>query len=321
MRRYKYENFNKQRLSFCHLLLKTCLLSGICVPILHGVGIRGLDNSPMMGMPPTNDLDNDMKKMESVEHEHGHEHGDHNHEVVAPKNTPKSQVKKKDVPIGELSNFFIGFNYQASGIQNQVLSSNLPQPAKMTMNFPPLVGVGLQLGYKQFFGPKRSFGLRYFVFFDYNHNRFGSLKADTEFPFGAYTMTEKDSYAGQYTSNLYTYGAGMDMIYNFVSTKDFIFGFAVGFQLAGDSWATSIEKQLQSYAKNNKHSSYSPANFQFLVNFALRAQISKKNGIELGIKIPTITHRYFSLTNSQGQTLQANIRRVYAFQISYIRDF
>ncbi|CCF80599.1 putative Outer membrane protein [Helicobacter bizzozeronii CCUG 35545] len=134
-------------------------------------------------------------------------------------------------------------------------------------------------------------------------------------------MSEKDSYAGQYFSNLYTYGAGMDMIYNFVSTKDFIFGFAVGFQLAGDSWATSIEKQLQSYAKNNKHSSYSPANFQFLVNFALRAQISKKNGIELGIKIPTITHRYFSLTNSQGQTLQANIRRVYAFQISYIRDF
>ncbi|MDU9800365.1 outer membrane beta-barrel protein, partial [Helicobacter pylori] len=30
-------------------------------------------------------------------------------------------------------------------------------------------GVGVQLGYKQFFGKNKFFGIRYYAFFDYNH--------------------------------------------------------------------------------------------------------------------------------------------------------
>ncbi|EJB39180.1 outer membrane protein BabB [Helicobacter pylori NQ4110] len=30
-------------------------------------------------------------------------------------------------------------------------------------------GIGVQVGYKQFFGKKRNWGLRYYGFFDYNH--------------------------------------------------------------------------------------------------------------------------------------------------------
>lgn len=329
MSRYGYKSFNKfECLFFRYSFFKTCLFAGVFIPLgfLHGVGIRGLDSNPMMGMPGTNDplLENDVKKMENVE-SHAHRHGEvHEHEhgaaLPASKKIASKKHAKKDQQIGEHSSFFVGINYQASAINNKI-HYNGSGVQNFTMSFPPLMGVGLQIGYKQFFGKKRSFGLRYFAFFDYNHNRLGVLKAGETFDFAPYAFAEKDSYAGQYTSNLYTYGAGMDMLYNFVSTKSFIFGLAVGVQFAGDSWASSIEEQIQNYVKGHKDSKYSPANFQFLVNFALRAQISKSNGIELGVKIPTITHRYFSLINRENQTLQADLRRIYAFQVSYIRDF
>ncbi|WP_233704344.1 outer membrane protein [Helicobacter cynogastricus] len=224
--------------------------------------------------------------------------------------------------MGEHSSFFAGFNYQASSIANMIHYASSSGVVNPTMQFPPLMGAGVSIGYKQLFGKKHNIGVRYFGFFDYNHSRFGVLRSsDNPFAFGNTTFTEKDSYAGQYYANLYTYGVGIDMLYNFYTNKRFIFGMALGIQFAGDSWASSIQKDLRSYASTHKNSSYSPANFQFLVNFALRAQFAKHNGVELGIKVPTITHRYFSLTNAQGETLSADVRRLYAFQISYLRDF
>lgn len=114
---------------------------------------------------------------------------------------------------------------------------------------------------------------------------------------------------------------GLDTLWNFVNKENMVFGFVVGIQLAGDSWATSISKEIANYAKHHSNSSYSPANFQFLWKFGVRTHIAKHNSLELGIKVPTITHRLFSITNEKGYTLQADVRRVYAFQISYLRDF
>ncbi|WP_104747527.1 outer membrane protein [Helicobacter cetorum] len=232
----------------------------------------------------------------------------------------------------EESSAFVGINYQVSMIQNQTKMVNSSGTQKPLMKFPPYAGAGFQIGYKQFFGKKKWFGLRYYGFFDYNHNRFGVMKKGTpigdssfiynSFSFGGNTLTERDSYQGQYYVNLFTYGAGLDTLWNFVNKENMVFGFVVGIQLAGDSWASSIGNEISNYVKHSHNgSTYSPANFQFLWNFGIRTHIAKYNSLELGIKVPTITHKYFYLVNEHGDTLQANVRRVYAFQISYMRDF
>ncbi len=327
----------------CLLWIQSIALGALVFNPLGAVGIRGFGDTPLTGIPNGSgggdQLLEDAKKMQELEHHDHDEDHDHDQEQAQKKTKQPSTAvasaktsAKKDAWVGEHSSFFAGFNYQASSIANMihyagneaVNSTTGDKSVNPTMTFPPLMGVGISIGYKQFFGQKHKIGLRYFGFFDYNHSRFGVLRStDNPFKFGNTTFTEKDSYAGQYYANLYTYGVGIDMLYNFYTNKHFIFGMALGVQFAGDSWATSIQKDLQSYTKTNKGkgSSYSPANFQFLVNFVLRAQFAKHNGIELGIKVPTITHRYFSLTNAQGTNLVANVRRLYAFQISYLRDF
>ncbi|GAA9087778.1 outer membrane beta-barrel protein [Helicobacter pylori] len=55
-------------------------------------------------------------------------------------------------------------------------------------------GIGVQIGYKQFFGEKRRWGLRYYGFFDYNH---------------AYI---KSSFFNS-ASDVFTYGVGTDVLY------------------------------------------------------------------------------------------------------------
>ncbi|OOP76337.1 hypothetical protein B0X28_08100, partial [Helicobacter pylori] len=61
-------------------------------------------------------------------------------------------------------------------------------------------GIGVQVGYKQFFGEKRRWGLRYYGFFDYNH---------------AYI---KSSFFNS-ASDVFTYGVGTDVLYNFINDK------------------------------------------------------------------------------------------------------
>ncbi len=59
-------------------------------------------------------------------------------------------------------------------------------------------GVGVQLGYKQFFGKNKFFGIRYYAFFDYNY---------------AYIKSNFFNSA----SNVFTYGAGSDLLLNFIN--------------------------------------------------------------------------------------------------------
>ncbi len=61
-------------------------------------------------------------------------------------------------------------------------------------------GLGVQVGYKQFFGKKRTWGLRYYGFFDYNH---------------AYIKSNFFNSA----SDVWTYGVGSDLLFNFINDK------------------------------------------------------------------------------------------------------
>ncbi|WRE75699.1 Hop family adhesin HopZ [Helicobacter pylori] len=169
-------------------------------------------------------------------------------------------------------------------------------------------GIGVQVGYKQFFGEKRRWGARYYGFFDYNH---------------AYI---KSSFFNS-ASDVFTYGVGTDVLYNFINDKTtknskISFGVFGGIALAGTSWLNSQYVNLATF--NNFYSAkMNVANFQFLFNLGLRMNLAKnkkkasdhaaQHGVELGVKIPTINTNYYSLLGTQLQ-----YRRLYSVYLNYV---
>ncbi|GAA8558520.1 Hop family outer membrane protein HopA [Helicobacter pylori] len=139
-------------------------------------------------------------------------------------------------------------------------------------------GVGVQLGYKQFFGKNKFFGIRYYAFFDYNH---------------AYIKSNFFNSA----SNVFTYGAGSDLLLNFINggsdkNRKISFGIFGGIALAGTTWLNSQSANLK--ITNSAYSAkINNTNFQFLFNTGLRLQ-GIHHGVELGVKIPTINTNYYS---------------------------
>ncbi|GAA9271800.1 outer membrane beta-barrel protein [Helicobacter pylori] len=169
-------------------------------------------------------------------------------------------------------------------------------------------GIGVQIGYKQFFGEKKRWGARYYGFFDYNH---------------AYI---KSSFFNS-ASDVFTYGVGTDVLYNFINDKatknsKISFGVFGGIALAGTSWLNSQYVNLATF--NNFYSAkMNVANFQFLFNLGLRMNLARnkkkasdhaaQHGVELGVKIPTINTNYYSLLGTQLQ-----YRRLYSVYLNYV---
>ncbi|MGN8429844.1 Hop family outer membrane protein HopA [Helicobacter pylori] len=158
-------------------------------------------------------------------------------------------------------------------------------------------GVGVQLGYKQFFGKNKFFGIRYYAFFDYNH---------------AYIKSNLFNSA----SNVFTYGAGSDLLLNFINggsdkNRKVSFGIFGGIALAGTTWLNSQFMNLKTTT-----SAYSAkinnTNFQFLFNTGLRLQ-GIHHGIELGVKIPTINTNYYSFMGAK-----LAYRRLYSVYLNYV---
>ncbi|WQU11706.1 outer membrane beta-barrel protein [Helicobacter pylori] len=169
-------------------------------------------------------------------------------------------------------------------------------------------GISVQVGYKQFFGEKRRWGLRYYGFFDYNH---------------AYI---KSSFFNS-ASDVFTYGVETDVLYNFINDKatknsKISFGVFGGIALAGTSWLNSQYVNLATF-NNFYNAKMNVANFQFLFNLGLRMNLAKnkkkasdhaaQHGVELGVKIPTINTNYYSLLGTQLQ-----YRRLYSVYLNYV---
>ncbi|WP_121089509.1 outer membrane protein [Helicobacter pylori] len=158
-------------------------------------------------------------------------------------------------------------------------------------------GVGVQLGYKQFFGKNKFFGIRYYGFFDYNY---------------AYIKSNFFNSA----SNVFTYGAGSDLLLNFINggsdkNRKVSFGIFGGIALAGTTWLNNQSANLKTTT-----SAYSAkinnTNFQFLFNTGLRLQ-GIHHGVELGVKIPTINTNYYSFMGAK-----LAYRRLYSLYLNYV---
>ncbi len=173
-------------------------------------------------------------------------------------------------------------------------------------------GIGVQVGYKQFFGKKRNWGLRYYGFFDYNH------------------AFIKSSFFNS-ASDVWTYGVGMDALYNFINDKNTNFlgknnklsvGLFGGFALAGTSWLNSQQVNL-TMMNDIYNAKVSTSNFQFLFNLGLRMNLARpkkkdsdhtaQHGIELGFKIPTINTSYYSFMGAK-----LEYRRMYSLFLNYV---
>ncbi|GAA6875944.1 Hop family outer membrane protein HopA [Helicobacter pylori] len=158
-------------------------------------------------------------------------------------------------------------------------------------------GVGVQLGYKQFFGKNKFFGIRYYAFFDYNH---------------AYIKSDFFNSA----SNVFTYGAGSDLLLNFINggsdkNRKVSFGIFGGIALAGTTWLNSQLVNLKT-TTSIYSAKINNTNFQFLFNTGLRLQ-GIHHGVELGVKIPTINTNYYSFMGAK-----LAYRRLYSVYFNYV---
>ncbi|GAA8940665.1 outer membrane protein [Helicobacter pylori] len=235
---------------------------------------------------------------------------------------PHNQVNTKDIvtlPYDKNAPAAGQYNYQINPEQQ----SNLSQALAAMSNNPfkkvgmissqnnngALNGLGVQVGYKQFFGKKKAFGLRYYGFFDYNH---GYIKS---------------SFFNS-SSDVWTYGGGSDLLFNFLNDKatkknnKLSVGLFGGIQLAGTTWLNSQYVNLTAF--NNPYSAkVNTSNFQFLFNLGLRMNLatakkkdsehSAQHGMELGVKIPTINTNYYSFLGTQLQ-----YRRLYSVYLNYV---
>ncbi|GAA7591162.1 outer membrane protein [Helicobacter pylori] len=235
---------------------------------------------------------------------------------------PYNQVNTKDIitlPYDKNAPAAGQYNYQINPEQqsnlNQALAAMSNNPFKKVgmissqNNNGALNGLGVQVGYKQFFGESKRWGLRYYGFFDYNH---GYIKS---------------SFFNS-SSDIWTYGGGSDLLVNIINdsitrkNNKLSVGLFGGIQLAGTTWLNSQYVNLT--ALNNPYSAkVNTSNFQFLFNLGLRTNLAMKkkedsehsaqHGIELGIKIPTINTNYYSFLGTK-----LEYRRLYSVYLNYV---
>ncbi|BAW36882.1 outer membrane protein [Helicobacter pylori] len=229
--------------------------------------------------------------------------------VVSKKNNPYS-------PQGIETNYYLNQNsYNQIQTINQELGRNPFRKVGIVSsqtNNGAMNGIGIQVGYKQFFGQKRKWGARYYGFFDYNH------------------AFIKSSFFNS-ASDVWTYGFGADALYNFINDKATNFlgknnklsvGLFGGIALAGTSWLNSEFVNLAT-VNNVYNAKMNVANFQFLFNMGVRMNLARakkkgsdhvaQHGIELGVKIPTINTNYYSFMGAE-----LKYRRLYSVYLNYV---
>ncbi len=229
--------------------------------------------------------------------------------VVSKKNNPYS-------PQGIETNYYLNQNsYNQIQTINQELGRNPLRKVGIVSsqtNNGAMNGIGIQVGYKQFFGQKRKWGARYYGFFDYNH------------------AFIKSSFFNS-ASDVWTYGFGADALYNFINDKATNFlgknnklsvGLFGGIALAGTSWLNSEYVNLATM-NNVYNAKMNVANFQFLFNMGVRMNLARpkkkdsdhaaQHGIELGLKIPTINTNYYSFMGAE-----LKYRRLYSVYLNYV---
>ncbi|CRF50100.1 hypothetical protein HHE03_17990 [Helicobacter heilmannii] len=181
-----------------------------------------------------------------------------------------------------------------------------------TYNLPPqsqngnMYGVDAQIGYKQFFGKSKRWGLRYYGTFSYQH--------------GLFYLDDTASVDN------FVYGAGMDALYNFYESKDgkYTTGFFAGLMLTGSTWLAKGASRTMAmmHAMNNAGGSahMNTSYFQIPLNIGFRTNVSKHHGFEVGLRIPLATNYYFK-GSADGYSDAITYKRNVSVYINYVYNF
>ncbi|WP_158653022.1 outer membrane protein [Helicobacter salomonis] len=209
-----------------------------------------------------------------------------------------------------------------------------------------LFGGDLQVGYKQFFGKEKRFGLRYYAFGSAQGGYYSYLA------FGR--QTQQRINATQSVA-VFFYGAGIDLLSNFYDRKEVSLGIFVGTIIGGESWLLgksyasnkSCQTQIPSephrcvsadaYWKNQaslmesfgqEAKFYNMPSFQIALQGGFRVHLTKHQGFEMGVRFPFMAHNYYTEKDrndwgNYGKNGSASIvfRRKLALFANYIYNF
>ncbi|GMB95738.1 outer membrane protein [Helicobacter sp. NHP22-001] len=189
-----------------------------------------------------------------------------------------------------------------------------------------LGGVDFVGGYKQFFGKKRHWGVRYY----------GLINLQG----GGFSQKMGNKYPTQGPVGNFFYGVGIDALWTFYHNKGSEFGVFVGMAVGGSSWALGAGKANDvcqtrvngvncvstsnfyfQQAIGNPSVVYSPTFVQWMFNFGMRANLGAHNGIEVGFRVPAINDPYYTQTKGDTSTFTYSFRRVIDLYANYVYNF
>ncbi|WP_104753640.1 outer membrane protein [Helicobacter salomonis] len=199
-----------------------------------------------------------------------------------------------------------GASFSVTGV-----ASNAPAPKARKMVFNNssgnMYGVDVQFGYKQFFGKRKRWGLRYYAHFSYQHGTF------------------MDGSAGELDN--FVYGAGVDALYNFYESKDakYTSGLFAGLILAGSTWnvqgASYYKGLMADINANGGKAVMNTSYFQVPLNIGFRTNVSKHHGFEIGLRIPLAVNYYFKGTFASGLEESVSYKRNVSVFFNYVYNF
>ncbi|WP_163555434.1 outer membrane protein [Helicobacter suis] len=181
-----------------------------------------------------------------------------------------------------------------------------------------MYGLDTQIGYKQFFGKSKRFGIRYYVTFAYQHGTF---------------------YNGQTDLDNFNYGGGADLLYNFFESGDGVktAGLFAGIALEGTSWLAAGQggytREMNFLNGGGAGPGYNvkmnTSYFQIPINVGFRTNFTKHQGLEFGLRIPLATNYYYKsvLTPPKGYSGQGGVtneimfKRNFSVYMNYVINF
>ncbi|CRI32308.1 hypothetical protein HAL07_07830, partial [Helicobacter ailurogastricus] len=186
-------------------------------------------------------------------------------------------------------------------------------------------GVDFVGGYKQFFGKKRHWGVRYYGLI--------SLQG------GGFSQKTGYRYPTQGPVGNFFYGVGIDALWTFFYNKGVEIGAFMGMAVGGASWALGAGKAngvCQTMVKDGdcvslnhfylkdsigmSNINYSPTFVQWMFNFGVRANFGAHNGVEVGFRVPAINTPFYT-NSSTSQTDTYSFRRVIDLYANYVYNF
>ncbi|AFI05334.1 outer membrane protein [Helicobacter cetorum] len=188
-------------------------------------------------------------------------------------------------------------------------------------------GFGVGIGYKQLFGQKGWAGLRYYGFYDWAEVNFGIQ----HFAPGSHLQANGGLNSNM---NINTYGAGIDLLVNFVNLEHFSMGLYGGMGVGGTTWkpqaknrdlvwTTTLNEEQGKRLFNGDHNANVELRntvFQWFFNFGVRSVIYKHTGLELGFKIPMAKTPYLNMVDGDS-SYKETFKRLYSFNVSYYLTF